>query len=87
MEFGNVKGFEVVIRRFDFGAFNDGEADGEEDVLDFLRPVGSDDATDEACDTGERGRRVRERVRIGRRQIRWRAARFNLRFDVSAKFV
>ena len=29
MKFGNVEGFEIVIRRFDFGAFDDGEADGE----------------------------------------------------------
>jgi len=33
MEFRNVERFEIVIRRFDFGAFDDGEADGNEDVL------------------------------------------------------
>jgi len=26
MKFGNVEGFEIVVRRFDFGTFDDGEA-------------------------------------------------------------
>ena len=33
---GNVERFEIVVRRFNFGAFHDGEADGEEDIFDFL---------------------------------------------------
>src|SRR6266850_673147 len=49
---GNVEGFEIVIGCFDFGAFDDGEADGEENVFDFLedltdqvmRADGADDA-------------------------------------------
>ena len=36
MKFGNVERFEIVVRRFDFRAFDDGEANGDEDVFDFL---------------------------------------------------
>src|SRR6266850_1351334 len=54
MEFGNVERFEVVIGRLDFRAFDDGEADGEEDVLDFLEDL-ADQVTraDGAEDAGE----------------------------------
>src|SRR6266403_758126 len=38
-EFGNVQGFEIVVGRFNFGAFDDGEADGNEDVFDFLEDL------------------------------------------------
>src|SRR5271168_573009 len=39
MKFRNVEGFEIVVGRFDFGAFDDGEADGDEDVFDFLEDL------------------------------------------------
>ena len=39
MEFGNVERLEIVVRRFNFGAFDNGEADGNEDVFDFLEDL------------------------------------------------
>ncbi len=39
MKFRNVKRLEIVIGRFDFRAFDDGEADGEENILDFLEDL------------------------------------------------
>src|SRR5580692_1310045 len=39
MEFGDVEGFEIVVGRFDFGAFHDGETDGDEDVFDLLEDL------------------------------------------------
>src|SRR4029077_12020398 len=55
VEFGNVEGFEIVIRRFDFRAFDDGEADGDEDVLNFLEDLGDQVMrADGANDAGER---------------------------------
>ena len=58
MKFGNVERFEIVIRRFDFRAFDDGEADGKENVFDFLedlanqmmRADGPDDAGERKID-------------------------------------
>src|ERR1700731_473884 len=55
MEFGNVQGFEIVIRRFNFGAFDDGEADGEENVFDFLKDLADQVMrADGAVNPGER---------------------------------
>src|SRR5712664_562935 len=55
MELRNVQRLEVVVRRFDFGAFDDGEADGEENVFDFLEDL-TDQVirADRAEDAGER---------------------------------
>src|SRR5438105_9268408 len=39
VKLGDIQGFEIVIRRFDFGAFDDGKTDGEEDVFDFLEDL------------------------------------------------
>ena len=39
MELGNVEGFEIVVGRFDFRAFDDGEAYGAEDVFDLLEDL------------------------------------------------
>jgi hypothetical protein len=33
---GNIQRFEIVVRRFDFRAFDDGKADGKKDVFNFL---------------------------------------------------
>src|SRR6267378_1548066 len=89
MEFGNVERFEVVIGRFDFGAFNDGEADGEENVLDFLenladqmmRADGADDAGEREVDAiaSERGF-FRARLDCG-------TARLDLSFRMRAQLV
>src|SRR5713226_488375 len=51
MEFGNVQRFEIVVRRFDFRAFYDGEADGDKNIFDFLenlanQVMGADGAND-----------------------------------------
>ena len=55
MEFGDVQRFEIVIGRFDFGAFNDGETDGKENVFDFLKDLADQVMrTDGAEDAGER---------------------------------
>ena len=59
MKFRNVQRFEVVVRRFDFRAFDDGEANGKENVFDFLenlanqmvRANGTDDAGERKIDT------------------------------------
>src|SRR6266850_1943055 len=55
MEFRNVERFKIVVGRFDFGAFDDGEANGKENVLDFLEDL-ADQVTraDGADDAGER---------------------------------
>src|SRR5437667_6727546 len=39
MELGNIQRLEIVVRRFDFRAFDDREADGEENVFDFLEDL------------------------------------------------
>ena len=90
MKLRNVERFEIVIRRFDFRAFDDGKSDGDENVFDFL-----EDLTDQMMRAdGPRSRRVaRDRRVRGLQQLRFRAgfdrnaARFDLRFDVRAKFV
>jgi len=51
----NVEGFEIVVRRFDFWAFDDGEADRNEDVFDFLEDLADQVMGAEgANDAGER---------------------------------
>ena len=37
MKFRNVERLEVVVGRFDLRAFDDGKADGKENVLDLLK--------------------------------------------------
>src|SRR6266850_4589776 len=39
MEFRDIESFKIIVRRFDFGALDDGEADGNEDVFDFLEDL------------------------------------------------
>ena len=39
MELRNIQRLEVVVRRFDFGTFDDRETNGEEDVFDFLEDL------------------------------------------------
>ena len=56
MKFGNVERFEIVVGRFDFGAFDNGEADGNKDVFDFLQDLADQVmGADGALDAGERG--------------------------------
>ena len=82
MEFGNVERFEIVIRRFDFGAFDDGEADGDENVFDFLEDLANQVMrADGAGDAGEREVDAFASERgLVRRRIRWRCA--TLRFGI-----
>jgi hypothetical protein len=37
MELGDVQGLEIVVRRFNFRALDDGKADGKENIFDFLK--------------------------------------------------
>ena len=54
MEFWNVQGFEIVVGRFDFGAFDDGEADGEKNVFNLLEDLADQVMrADRADDAGE----------------------------------
>src|SRR6266481_3488622 len=54
MKFGDIQGFEIIVRRFDFGALDNGEADGEEDVFDFLEDLADQVMrADGANDAGE----------------------------------
>src|SRR5260370_40082761 len=56
MKFGDIQGFEIIVRRFDFGALDNGEADGEEDVFDFLEDLAEHVMrADGANDAGEGG--------------------------------
>jgi len=71
MEFGNIQGLEIVVRRFDFGAFDDGEADGEEDVFNFLEDLADQVMRADGRMTPGRERSTRSRrARILRRRIR-----------------
>ena len=89
MKFGNVESFEIVIRRFDFGAFDDGETDGDEDVFDLLEDLADEVVrADGALDAGERKVDVFEGegglVGAGFDGL---AAGFDLGLDMSAEFV
>jgi hypothetical protein len=54
MEFRDIESFKIVVRRFDFGAFDDGEADGDEYVFDFLEDLADEVMrTDRTMDAGE----------------------------------
>src|SRR5207249_10393580 len=51
MKFRDIQRLEIVVRRFDFRAFDDGKTDGEKDVFDFLKNLadqvmGADGAND-----------------------------------------
>src|SRR6266478_5631460 len=80
MEFGNVEGFEIVVRRFDFGTFDDGEADREKNIFDFLEDLadqvmGADGAND--AGKGEVDA-LAEECGFFRTGLDGRAARFDL---------
>ncbi len=55
MMLGNIEGFEVVIRRLDFRAFDDGIAEREKDAFDFFDGL-ADQVTraDRTLDAGKR---------------------------------
>ena len=89
MKFGNVEGLEIVVRRFDFRAFDHGEPDGEENVFDGLEDLADQVVrTDRADDPGERevGAFTRERGFFGA-ALDGRAARFDLGLHVRAQCV
>src|SRR5271170_4895014 len=55
MMLGNVERLEIVVRRFDFGAGDDAEADGGEDAQKFVVGLADQVArADRALDAGER---------------------------------
>jgi len=55
MMLGNIQRFEIVVRRFDFRAFDDRKADREEDVFDFLHHGANQVVcADRSNDAGER---------------------------------
>ncbi len=39
MVLGNIEGLKIVVRLFDFWSFDDGEADGKENVFNFLEDL------------------------------------------------
>src|SRR5712664_42624 len=89
MEFGNVESFEIVVRRFDFGAFDDGKADGEENVFDLLEDLADEMVRAEwAEDAGERevNAFASEGGLVGA-GVDGFAALFDLGFDVGAKLI
>ena len=89
MVLGNVERFEIVVRRFDFRAFDDREANREENVFDFLKNLANEVMrTDRADDTGKREVNAVFRARgcFGS-GFDGSAARFDLRIDMSAQFV
>src|SRR5579859_3207317 len=89
MEFGNVEGFEIVIRSFDFWAFDDGKADGEENVFDFLEDLANQMMrADGTCDAGEREIDVLTgQCRLVGARFDGEAALFDFGFHVCAEFV
>ncbi len=55
MVLGNVQRLEIVVRRFDFGAFDDAEADGAKDALQlFVRLANHVARADCALDARQR---------------------------------
>ena len=89
MMFRNVQRFEIVIRRFDFRAFDDGKADREENVFDFLENLANQVMrADGADDAGER----KIDALFGCRRscsasFDFGLPRFDLSIDVAAEFV
>jgi hypothetical protein len=89
MEFRNVEGFEIVVGCFDFGAFDDGEANREEDVFDFLEDLADQvmraDRTNDAR-KGEIYSFARERGLFSA-GLDGRTAGFDLRLDMCAQVI
>src|SRR5439155_9854710 len=75
MKLRDIQRLEIVVRRFDFGAFDDREADGEENVFDFLEDLadqvmgadGANDAGKGQVDTSLDGFRITHFQRIDRK--------------------
>ena len=89
MEFGNVQRFEIVIRRFDFRAFRDGKADGDENVFDFLKDLANQvTRTDGTNNSGKRKIGAFTSGRCGlRNEFCGDAELFDFGFDVRAQFI
>ena len=51
----NIQGLEIVVRRFNLRAFDDGEANGEEDVLDFLEDLANEMVRADSADHAGEG--------------------------------
>src|ERR1700730_4286371 len=89
MEFRDVQGFEVVIGRFDFGALDDGEAYGEEDVFDLLKDLTNQMVRADGTNNSWKGE-VNTLAGTGRlvgAGFDGFAALFDFRFDVGAKLI
>src|SRR5437016_12497708 len=75
MKLRDIQRLEIVVRRFDFGAFDDREADGEENVFDFLEDLadqvmgadGANDSGEREVDTSLNGFRITHFQRIDRK--------------------
>src|SRR5882762_1940502 len=89
MEFGNVERLKVVIGRFDFRAFYNGEAYGEENVFDLLEDLADEVVrADRAYDAGQREiDTLASAGRFFRAGFNTFAALFNIGLGVSAKLV
>src|SRR5882724_4253592 len=89
MELRDVQCFEVVVGRLDFGAFDDGKADGEENVFDFLKDLADQMMrADGAADTGERKvHAIASERGFFRAGLDGDAARLDLSFHMRAQFV
>ena len=89
MKFRNVQRLEIVIRRFDFRAFDDGKANRKENVFDFLKNLANQMVR---CRRGGSRREAKDRrgpwlpPRLQRR-FDCGAPRFDLSIDVAAQFV
>src|SRR5262245_45816126 len=89
MKLGDVERLEVVVRRFDFRALDDGKADGKENVFDFLEDLADQVMRANGADDS----RERKIYPLSRKSglfcagFDGEAAGFNLRFDVRAQFI
>jgi len=89
MELGNVKSFKVVVWRFDFRAFYDGEADGEKDVFDSLQDLTDEMVRADWADDSREGEvdALADAGGFAGTSFDDFAALFDFGFDVSAKLI
>src|SRR5260370_42345270 len=89
MELGDVERFEIVVWRFDFGAFDDGEADGEEDIFDLLKDLANEMVRAEWTDDSRQGEvdALASACGFVGAGFDGFAALFDFRFDVGAELI
>src|SRR5438309_7609277 len=89
MEFRNVESLEIVIGCFDFGAFDDGETDREENVFDLLEDLPNEVVRAERTDDSGK-RKVDAFTGAGgflRACLNALASLFDFGLDVGAKLI